>query len=300
MGLIHKLRFVAFMLYLTPFFMILAVLETLLFPIIYFVDPNRSFFHKLNAKCVYLAIWPFINIRVYGVEENFPHGRGCVLASNHQSLLDALIFSVVGKIDFRVTYKQELKWYPGVGLSFILSGHIPLKRGDKESGRRAIEMCKEYIRRGVSTLFFPEATRKIDPTALLGDFKAGAFTTAIDEQCPVVPITISGARNILAPYGFPELHAGDVVMTVHPPIETTGMKRPANKDDPDNDVDKLSARTKQVIASALRDCDNFANYRARKKQQQSTGEDEDPKQSPPVQNGEATLRQRKNGSQNGR
>lgn len=290
MGFIHKLRFVAFMLYLTPFFMLLALLETLLFPIIYFVDPNRSFFHKLNAKCVYLAIWPFINVRVYGVEENFPQGRGCVLASNHQSLLDALIFSVIGQIDYRVTYKKELQWYPGVGASFVLSGHIPLKRGNPESGRRAIQQCKEYIRQGVSTLFFPEATRKINPGSLLGDFKAGAFTTAIDEQCPVVPITISGARNILAPYGFPELHAGDVVMTVHPPIETKGLKRPKNKDDPNNDVDNLSAQTKKVIASALRDCDYFTRHSPKEKQ----NTDEDPKHTPSTQNGQATLRQRKN------
>ena len=60
-----------------------------------------------------------------------------VIVSNHQSTIDAFAFGAVGAIvNFRVTFKRELLFVPGIGSALYLSGHVPVKRGDKTSAQR--------------------------------------------------------------------------------------------------------------------------------------------------------------------
>lgn len=62
-----------------------------------------------------------------------------------------------------------------------LTGHLWVKRGDKDSGHKLIDGAVKYIKKGICFIFFPEGTRKIDPTkGPLGEFKAGAFKV----RCP--------------------------------------------------------------------------------------------------------------------
>ncbi len=37
----------------------------------------------------------------------------------------------------QVTFKSEIIFYPGVGTAMLLAGYLPVKRGDKESGKRS-------------------------------------------------------------------------------------------------------------------------------------------------------------------
>ncbi len=67
-----------------------------------------------------------------------------------------------------------------------------------------------------------------------------------------MPVTISGARALLPPKRFPALGWGEIVVTVHPPIETLGMTTTTP-----NDVDALKVRVAEVITSALRDVDGL-------------------------------------------
>jgi 1-acyl-sn-glycerol-3-phosphate acyltransferase len=66
-------------------------------------------------------------------------------------------------------------------------------------------------------LFFPEGTRSPDGT--LGDFKRGAFRMALDLGLPILPMTIIGTREILAPASR-DLRPGRARLVIHPPIET--------------------------------------------------------------------------------
>ncbi len=42
----------------------------------------------------------------------------------------------------------------------------------------------------------------------------------MDTGSPVVPVTISGARRMWPPKGFPALDFGDLLITVHAPVES--------------------------------------------------------------------------------
>ncbi len=85
-----------------------------------------------------------------------------------------------------------------------------------------------------------EGTRS--PDGKLLPFKKGAFRAAIEQQLPVLPVTLIGTRDILPPYSlnpFP----GRVRMVIHPAIETDGMG-PLQ-------ISDLTRRAKKMISSAL-------------------------------------------------
>lgn len=235
-----------------------SVLQIILWPILRILDPNQAYNQRLNGFLCELGCLPFFSIQVNGLE-NFPTDRGCIMVANHQSALDAFIFTAMAHINFKVIFKSEILFYPGIGSAMWLAGHLPLKRGDKNSGAAVMAKTKQLLSEGVSVLYFPEATRKIDVSkSPIGPFKAGAFKTAIEAGALIVPITISGARYLMPPHGVPKLGWGNPTLTVHPPIDTAGCRVSETGSAQKEDVDTLAEQAREVIASALTDADSAA------------------------------------------
>lgn len=169
---------------------------------------------------------------------------------NHQSQLDVNICSVgLHDVNFKCTYKRELLFYPGIGSALWMAGHVSVKRGDKNSGKAMMEKCADYIKRGVYILFFAEGTRKIDvdATGPVGEFKPGAFKLALETGAPLIPVSISGARDLMPPHGFPKLGYGQPILTVHKPIYPQGR-----------DIASLMNECRDLIIGDMRPCDAVA------------------------------------------
>ena len=98
----------------------------------------------------------------------------------------------------------------------------------------------ERLGNGVGILFFVEGTRSNDGRLL--PFKKGAYRLAVEQQLPILPVTVSGTRNIM-PARTLRLFPGRGTLTIHPPIETAGLEM--------NDMEQLIAQSREVIASAL-------------------------------------------------
>jgi 1-acyl-sn-glycerol-3-phosphate acyltransferase len=92
----------------------------------------------------------------------------------------------------------------------------------------------------VGILFFPEGTRSLDGKLL--PFKKGAFRLAIEQQLPVLPVTLVGTRDIM-PAKTLRVFPGRASLVIHPPIETRGMAS--------GQVDELLLQAQKTIASAL-------------------------------------------------
>jgi 1-acyl-sn-glycerol-3-phosphate acyltransferase len=167
-----------------------------------------------------------------------------VIVCNHQSSLDMAVLSYLWYLPFYVVYKRELLFYPGIGTAMALANYYSVDRKVKESGRMLIEKCKQSVASGESVLFFAEGTRVFADGEPLGPFKPGAFIIAADTGATILPVTISGARKLFPPKGIPSLGFGTPVLTIHPPIQAAGRS-----------VEELSAETRKVIASALREED---------------------------------------------
>jgi 1-acyl-sn-glycerol-3-phosphate acyltransferase len=192
------------------------------------------------------VVWR-VSCRAQGQEHIRRDATRTVYVVNHQSTLDMAVLSPLHMLPFRVIIKAELLFYPILGQAMWLAGYIPVWRGNKDSGRAALERARQAVAAGGNVLFFPEGTRKVaaTPEAPLGDFKIGAFKLASEvEGCVIQPITVSGARHLFPLSAIPVLEFGEPVLTVHPPIPCAG-KTP----------DQLSDECRAVLVTALRDVD---------------------------------------------
>lgn len=225
------------------------IFNAVLYPLFYLMDPMLRPAHSLLAFCVKLMMLPFFDVTIIGAENLDQNAvPSAVMVSNHQSAVDSLIFGYLWYHNFRASFKQDLMYVPGIGISMWIAGYVPVKRGDKASGQKFLERCAHLLRNNVWVLIFPEGTRKIDgSTGPLGPFKAGAFKLALDCDVPIVPITISGARHLMPARGFPFLRFGKCKLIIHKPVPTRGKS-----------VEDLMATCREVITTGLEPCDELA------------------------------------------
>lgn len=239
-----KILFWPYQLYVWLVFVPLLVVFTFLFATLTLifsalVNPafaSRTFGASWARTLAYLTP---IRVEIEGGEFADP-ARSFVVASNHQSMYDILVIYGFLRLDLKWVMKQELRKVPFIGYGCEAAGHIFVQRSNPKQARQAIAAALEKLGDGIGILFFPEGTRSRGDRML--PFKKGAFRTAIDQQLPVLPITVTGTDDIL-PNKTLALFPGKAKITVHPPIETEGMTG--------NDTDELMKETRQRIASAL-------------------------------------------------
>jgi 1-acyl-sn-glycerol-3-phosphate acyltransferase len=121
-------------------------------------------------------------------------------------------------MQFKWVAKESLFKIPFIGWCLFLTRHIRLSRGDFASIKKVYREAAEWLRNGMSVVFFPEGTRS--KTGKMGKFQNGAFKLAIQEKIPILPIVINGTREAI-PKGswiFKTKVRGK--LTVLPPVET--------------------------------------------------------------------------------
>src|SRR5919204_59632 len=84
----------------------------------------------------------------------------------------------------------------------------------------ALRTYARAIQPGVSAFLFPEGTRTRDGS--LQPFKKGGFKFALQTGLPVVPVTITGTRQVL-PRDSLVFRPGPVDMHLDAPIPTAGL-----------------------------------------------------------------------------
>jgi len=172
--------------------------------------------------------------------ENIDPQQSYVLVSNHQSQFD--IFMLYGwlGVDFKWVMKQELRSVLGIGMACDRLGHIFIDRSNHAAAMATLEAAKKKIVDGTSVMFFPEGTRSRD--GKLMRFKKGAFRMAVDLGLPILPLTVTGTRDVL-PAGTSDLLPGSARLIIHEPILVDGLTA--------MDCPHLSNQVREVIASGL-------------------------------------------------
>lgn len=196
---------------------LIALSRLLLWPF----DRQRKIPHWLAmlwGRAVFMS-HPLWRVRVEGARR-LDSQRHYIFVANHQSMLDIMALCYLNR-QFKWVAKEELFRLPFLGWSMSLAGYVRLKRGQSRSIRDAYDQAGRWVREGMSVLFFPEGTRSLDGE--LGAFKPGAFKLALKARVPVVPIAISGTRDLLVK-GSWRFRAGrqDVRVRVLPPLEPSG------------------------------------------------------------------------------
>jgi 1-acyl-sn-glycerol-3-phosphate acyltransferase len=187
-----------------------------------------SFFDRsgdVGHRCAQL--WSSLILRTTGVRvsvtgvEKLVRTRSYVLASNHQSIYDIPILFATLPLQLRIPAKASLGRFPFLGWHLRRTGHLLVNR--KNPGADIVDKMRRLVSESHSLIVFPEGTRSVD--GRVGRFKKGSFLVAIDAGLPIVPISVSGSRQVMRK-GRLMVCPGDVRVAVHDPIPTAGVTRP--------------------------------------------------------------------------
>jgi 1-acyl-sn-glycerol-3-phosphate acyltransferase len=208
----------AFLLIAFPFTFLLWIITVL-------PDRRRILLHRWITFLAEIinCISPFWDLKLTG-RENIRLFKNGIVVANHQSMLDILILYRL-RIHFKWVSKREVFAIPIIGWAMRMAGYIEVKRNRKTSIWKMMVQSQKVIERGESVLIFPEGTRSEEGTP--GHFKDGAFRLATETGKPVLPVVVTGTRNIV-PKGKSLIQGkAKIRISVLPPVEPV-RKKPAD------------------------------------------------------------------------
>lgn len=146
--------------------------------------------------------------------------RPAIFISNHSSTLDMWLGMWVCPMRGCGLAKKEIRYVPGVGQLYLLSGHPLIDRSNRE---RAIATMNEVaafmVKNQLSLWVWPEGTRSRD--GLLQPFKKGFVHAALSTQLPIVPVVVHNAAKVW-PRGPIKFQPGPVDIEVLDAVSTAG------------------------------------------------------------------------------
>lgn len=155
--------------------------------------------------------------------EHIQHQSSAVYAANHASNIEPpVLFHALRSLypNVAVLYKAELRKIPLLVWVWDAAGFVPIERANPGQSLPAVNRASDALKAGKSFMIFPEGTRS--RTGALLPFKKGGFVMAIAAQVPVVPVTITGARNAMRK-GSPLVWPATVTVEFAPPVSTAGL-----------------------------------------------------------------------------
>ena len=153
-----------------------------------------GFYRGLRLATLLLARLLY-RVRVVGALPSGP----CVVAANHESVLDPPLLALAARRPLRFLAKEELwRYRPGAWLMDALGG-VPVKRG--REGHVAVDRAAELLAQGESVAIFPQGTVRG------GVWTRGAARLALMTGAPLVPVRIVGSARALSRdrIGFPRI-----------------------------------------------------------------------------------------------
>ena len=155
---------------------------------------------KAVLKPLFRASWKF---DLQGLE-TIPATGGAILCPNHTSVLDS--FFVPALLPRRVTYVGKAEYMDSWKTKHIFPalGMIPIDREGGDAAERALSAAERVLRKGELFGIYPEGTRSRDGRLYRGH--TGPARLALRAEVPIIPIGISGAREVMPPDArFPKL-----------------------------------------------------------------------------------------------
>jgi 1-acyl-sn-glycerol-3-phosphate acyltransferase len=171
---------------------------------------------RLASWCAKVVEHTGMSLDVRG-RDNLTPGQTYLVMSNHQSHYDIPVLFYVLGANMRMVAKIELFRLPIFGPAIREAGFIAIDRSNRDTAITSLAEAKRTLASGTNVWIAPEGTRS--KTGELGPFKKGGFMLAIDMQWPVLPVSISGTRDILPAHGVRSTPGAKVTVTLHPPID---------------------------------------------------------------------------------
>lgn len=177
-------------------------------------------FHLVSKTYARIVLSAFgIRVAASGLR-NIDQARPYVFMSNHLSHVDAPALALVIPQPLHWVFKKELALIPVFGWVLLACGQIMVDRSDPERSRATLDRALSGLSGNSSVMIYPEGTRSRD--GKLQPLKKGGFWMALHSGLPIVPVRVSGTREIVAADSL-RIRPGNVLVEVFPPIATAGM-----------------------------------------------------------------------------
>jgi 1-acyl-sn-glycerol-3-phosphate acyltransferase len=202
-------------------------------------------------------VWSWLILITTGVRvnttgiERVSSSDSYIFISNHQSIYDIPILFSTLPFQLRIVAKASLRFFPLLGWHLRYTGHLLVNRA--RTGIAELNKVSALIGRGHSLLLFPEGTRSVD--GRVGRFKRGIFLLAVEAGLPIVPVSITGSRDVMRK-GRLITCPGKVQVVLHEPISTSDLIR--------EDVPRLVDRVHRIVESAVTHHESYARTLDRK------------------------------------
>ena len=177
----------------------------------------------MDYSSLRLVQWAFnMIIKLAGIEltvigeENISEGP-VLYIGKHRSFFDIVITYATCKNLTGYIAKKEMLSIPLLRTWMKRLYCLFLDRENPKEGLKTILQAIDYVKHGISICIFPEGTRNKGEELSLLPFHNGSFKIAEKTGCPIIPLSISGSRNILEAH-FPKIRATHVTVTYGKPI----------------------------------------------------------------------------------
>ncbi len=162
-----------------------------------------------------------------------------VFMSNHVSHADSPALALTISHPLHWVFKKELGKIPVFGWVLRSGGQVMVDRLSPEKAREALLGAMAGLSGNNSILIYPEGTRSRDGT--LQPFRKGGFWMALSAGLPIVPVRVSGSRDVVAADTL-RIRPGTITVEILPPIETAGKTAA--------DIPQLMEQVRAAILSA--------------------------------------------------
>ncbi len=179
-----------------------------------------------------------VRVTVRGMD-NLPLDS-CVVVANHASYIDGILLNGYLPARFGFVIKGEMRNIPVVHFLLRRAGSKFVERKETVGSSRDARQLVKAAKGGESLGFFPEGTFVLEPG--VGRFRPGAFVAAVKGDLPVVPIAISGTREMM-PSGRLMPRPADLTIDILPAIAPGDENFASSK--------KLAEAARQSILLAL-------------------------------------------------
>ncbi len=142
---------------------------------------------------IFRALW---KVEVEGLD-HVPDTGGAIFCPNHTSVIDSFFLPLVlprritfvGKAEYMDSWKTK-HLFPALGM-------IPIDRSGGNASERALNTAARVLEAGQLFGIYPEGTRSRDGKLHRGH--TGPARLALRTGCPIVPVGITGTREIQPP-----------------------------------------------------------------------------------------------------
>ena len=185
--------------------------------------------------------------------QKLPATGGCVVVLNHVSYADPLLSA-----HFVYDHGRVPRYLAKAGLfrnkylgGFLLSaGQIPVERLSRNA-IGAYDAAVQAVRDGACVVVYPEGTLTRDPDLWPMRGKSGAARIALATGCPVVPVGLWGAQELLPPYSSRPhlLPRKRIVMKVGDPVPLADLvERRQTAEAVTEATDRIMAAITELVA----------------------------------------------------